>query len=369
MRSGKGRRKLRLLIGLDIFLVLAIVLIFRSGRIQPVPEYEAMTDAARRFEAAAEAIRLERLARGLPLSEEDFLQVGLLGAESSAITTTLGELGAKRTAQTSDMAALCVRLLTEAGVEPGDRVGACMSGSFPGLDMAFLCACDAMEVEAVYTVSVGASAYGANLPDFTAPEMLLHLWETGLIRTPPDSVSAGGEEDSGANMIGYRLEEEDVIESTLARVSSLGLRYVCHPELEENVAYHTGLYGEIDCFVNVGGTVVGSGASHAVLGLGQGVLRDPKVRYEKNSGLLEYYLARGTPVIQLLNVKQLCMEYGISFDPPALPEIGASGVYYTKSYPKGAVLAAGIAALTLLIGFGAAERLRKIHSDGVPDVF
>ena len=32
-----------------------------------------------------------------------------------------------------DMAALCVRMLYEAGVRPGDTVGAGFSGSFPGM--------------------------------------------------------------------------------------------------------------------------------------------------------------------------------------------------------------------------------------------
>ena len=44
-------------------------------------------------------------------------------------------------------------------VGPGDRVGAAFSGSFPGLNLAVLSACQVMEVELVYICSAGASTY------------------------------------------------------------------------------------------------------------------------------------------------------------------------------------------------------------------
>lgn len=344
-----GRNRLLPLWAIALFLLMAVVVIHGMGSQMPREEYPVMTDAAHRFERAVEAIRTERLARGLPLDQEDILQLGLLGAELSPITTTLGDAAAKRTTQTSDMAALCVRLLTEAGVKRGDRVGACMSGSFPGLNIALLCACDAIGAEVVYTAGVGASTYGANLCEFTSPEMLMHLYRNGMISTPPASISAGGEEDSGTNMLGRIFQEEEPIEQTLARVKQLGVPFVCHPDLAQNVAYHTERYGDIDCFVNVGGTVVGSGANYVVLGLGQGLLTAQNVVYGEKSGLLEYYLSKGVPAIHLLNVKRLCLDYGITFDPESVPEVGQTAIYYGKSYPKGLLLAAGLSVIAALL--------------------
>ena len=308
-----------------------------------------MVDASGRFQQACQVIRAQRQRLNLPLDREDTHGIGLMGTELTAITTTLGNPSAKRTAQTPDMAALCVRLLTQAGVQKGDRVGACMSGSFPGLNIALVCACEAMEVELVYTASVGASSYGANLPQLTSPEMLLLLCREGVLHTPPASVSAGGDYDSGTNMLGHILEEEDVIDQTLRRVQDTGLPFVCHPDLAQNVAYHADLYGDIDCFVNVGGTVVGSGANYVVLGLGQGLLKGEGVTYQQDSGLLEYYLSRGVPSIHLLNLKQLCLEYAIPFDPAQPAEVGTSGVYFEKSYPRWAVALTGLLAVSALI--------------------
>lgn len=344
------------LAALALLLGLALGGIYSRGRATPRPEYERMVDAAQRFQRATEAVRQERLDRGLPLDPEDILSVGLLGTELSAITTTLGDPAAKRTAQTSDMAALCVRLLTQAGLEPGDRVGACMSGSFPGLNIALICACDAMGLEVVYTASVGASTYGANHCLFTSPEMLVLLWQQGLISTPPASISAGGDDDSGVNMLGWILEEEAAIQSTLERVQGLGIPYVCHPDLADNVAYHAQLYGDIRCFVNVGGTVVGSGSNQVILGLGQGLLTHDDVSYREGSGLVEYYLAQGLPAIHLLNVRRLCLDYGITFDPVQLPQVGHSAVYYGKSYPKVPLAITGLSVVLALLLFGRRSR-------------
>ena len=57
-------------------------------------------------------------------------------------------------------------------------------------------------------------------------------------------------------------------------------------------------------------------------------LMEPQdVAVNEHSGFVERYLARGIPVIHLLNVHALCGE-GIPFDPVRPPEIGTSPVYF-----------------------------------------
>ena len=68
---------------------------------------------------------------GIPLSELDYHQTGMIGESYTGITTTLGAIEAKRTTAWPEMGALCVRLLHEAGVRSGDTVGAGFSGSSP----------------------------------------------------------------------------------------------------------------------------------------------------------------------------------------------------------------------------------------------
>ena len=93
----------------------------------------------------------------IPMSQEDYHQTGMIGPYYTGITTTLGAIEAKRTTAWPDMGALCVRLLYEAGVRPGDRVAAGFSGSVPAMNLAVMAACQSMKVEVIPISSVGAS--------------------------------------------------------------------------------------------------------------------------------------------------------------------------------------------------------------------
>jgi hypothetical protein len=49
-------------------------------------------------------------------------------------------------------------------------------------------------------------------------------------------------------------------------------------------------------------------------------------------GLIFEYLDQGIPVIHLLNIKELALEWGIVVDPVPFPPIGAEDVYYVTGY-------------------------------------
>ena len=114
-------------LGKALCLLLTMLLLLAGGLIsyentfmEKRPEYDRMCDAARRMEACMAEIKAERLRRGLPVDEtEDIFSTGLLGTGHTAITTTLGNLEAKRTSCQRDMGALVLRLLLEAGVKAG----------------------------------------------------------------------------------------------------------------------------------------------------------------------------------------------------------------------------------------------------------
>ncbi|MBR6703910.1 MAG: poly-gamma-glutamate system protein [Lachnospiraceae bacterium] len=139
-----NRRKQILYALLLLFLTAAAALIYVTGNRVRLSYAEEMEAASRLHVKVVQAVKEERLARGYALVPEDTLELGLLGEEITAITTSLGNLEAKRTSQLPDMAALFVRLLHEAGVKKGDTVGASFSASFPGADLALLCAADVM---------------------------------------------------------------------------------------------------------------------------------------------------------------------------------------------------------------------------------
>ena len=188
-------------------LAAATLIIWLAGHRVRVSYADQMQEAAALHRQVVAAVKEERLRRGYPLVPEDTLQIGLMGEHITAITTSLGAMEAKRTAQIPDFAALCVRLFREAGLKAGDRVGACFSGSFPGLDLAVLCAAKVMDLDIVYFCTLGASNYGANLPGYVMPEMVQTAVRAGLLSVMPSTVSMGGSGDRGSNMQGYALEE------------------------------------------------------------------------------------------------------------------------------------------------------------------
>lgn len=350
---------------LFLFLAAAVWEIRKNGRIERHVCYDTMVQAAEQMQVCEKALKAERERRGIPLDDEDYLEIGLLGCSSSPITTTVGAPEAKRTSMLPDMAALCVRLLDEAGLKAGDRIGACYSGSFPGLNLALICAADAMNLEITYISSIGASSYGANIPEFTAPEMLIYLYENDLISTRPAAVTIGGEGDCGRNMIGNLLEEDmGRLDQAVERLTALGCAPVSWDSYEENLQWRRAVYGNLDCFVNVGGNVAGMGKGDREFKGSQGVLWDSGKKLNGNSGLMERYLRSGIPVVQLLNLKQLCLEYQISYDPVVMPEIGTEGVYMTTEYSRTAIIAVCMAAgIWFLLMCGEKKRKRKEVQD------
>ena len=96
-------------------LILIMVLVLLAGclgsfwgvRTVPKGHYRAMVRAAEQMKSCMAELKAERLRRGIPIDEEtDRFSTGLLGTDFTAITTTLGNLEAKRTSCQPDMAAL-----------------------------------------------------------------------------------------------------------------------------------------------------------------------------------------------------------------------------------------------------------------------
>lgn len=344
----KQKRVLILLAAALVLIAAAAGMAMLGGGEGPTGYYEAQVQAARQLERCFAAVRGYKEELGIPISEEDLHQTGMIGESYTGITTTLGAIEAKRTTAWPDMGALCVRLLYEAGVRPGDTVGAGFSGSFPSMDLALVTACESMGVRLVCIASVGSSTYGANQPDLTFPEMLWRLHQDGLIQTESAAVTMGGRNDVGADM------DPELAAQIRRRLLDCGLNLVEEPDFQRDLALREALYqreGPIDCFVAVGGNVTSMGRGESGISLGQGVLRPTRSpRLDDSSGLVQRYLAQGLPVINLLNIKKLTADYGLPYDPLAWPPIGDSAVYYNAWYPRGWLLAglAGAGALLLL---------------------
>ena len=320
---------------------------------EPHPAAEAMNKAARRMAQAEAVVAKKRLAMGLPMDPTlDPYQTGLIGAESSILTTTVGDIVSKRTSTNTAFAALIVRYFHDIGLESGDRIAVGSSGSFPAILIAVLSACAETGVEPIVIASIGASEYGANIEGFSNAEIMAACRDAGVLPYMPIAISPGGEDDLGISSM-YRLEPSDELAKYAQGVAkSLDIPLIQSPDLESSFRAHLEVYEKaspIKAFVNIGGADVNFGSGPASLKLKPGLIvssartrgtdlgklhkqvpRDPKksARQETSSagtmdanigldaqaGLIAYYMAKSLPVLHFLNIKGLAVQSGIPVD-------------------------------------------------------
>ncbi|MDX9958386.1 MAG: poly-gamma-glutamate system protein [Spirochaetia bacterium] len=312
----------------SFLIVWALLVSWLSGLL---PVDQAAVEAAGVQTRVIQAVSQEAVNRGLSIDlESDRHGTGLIGEVLTGLTSTQGNLPAKRTAATPDVAALLVALLREAGVGEGSLVAVNASGSFPGFALAAVSACGALGADAVMVLSVGSSSWGANRPEFTILEMFMAAMDAGA--WPPGypaeiaALSPGGSDDRGLDL------DPEALESALDRAESLGIAVLRPQTLDEAVSLRMTLYragGEPDVLLTIGGNYAATGAD-PTLALLSGVIRPVelgRLGQVGSSGLVQDFLRAGLPVIQVLNIKELSTRYGLPHDPVVVPAIGKAGVY------------------------------------------
>ncbi|MFP4152809.1 MAG: poly-gamma-glutamate system protein [Alkalispirochaeta sp.] len=343
-----------------------------SGIVMPVDE-EAIL-AARIFSDTVERIRTERTLLGIPIDPEtDIHETGLIGERYTPLTSTLGSLPAKRSGSTPDAAALLVQLIRRAidveTAREGDMIVAInCSGSFPGFCVAALAACSALDLDVVTTLSIGASSWGANRPDFTLPDIVAAASEpagSGRTTTPREPNGPSGDADRNPGSIDGADSDADAtdagnfaapgsilvtpggaddrgtdldpgaLEEALHRAEEKGFEVYVPENLADAITRREERYnaaGEVALFVSIGGNAVGTGAD-ADVAMWYGVLtpedpeRETVLADGDRDGLVLRYLRKGVSVVQILNVEQLFSDRGVVFDPAQPPAIGDGRLY------------------------------------------
>lgn len=328
------------------FLSCSLFLLESTKVLSPKEHYPEMLEAAQRAETAFHAVKEEKSARGYLISTiEDPNRTGLIGESYTEITTTLGSLESKRSTTNPNTAAMVADMLVQCGVKPGDTVAVNLSSSFPALNIAVLCALDALNAKGIIINSVGASTYGANLPDFTYLDMEQVLLKQGLISNHSLYFSLGGADDIGREM------PEEVKSAVISRLKGYGLEFLFFENLDENVSVRHDLYeknGYPVCFINAGGNLLSFGGGSEMISARSGIIRPYSGDFSKmEHGLIPMFLNEGIPVIHLLNMKSLLPEYGLPFDPSPVPAAGEGGVYVSWRYHY--PLAWGLLAASLLL--------------------
>jgi len=169
----KGKLSLIYLFWALIILLVGLLLIEQTKFTAKTPYYDEQIQAAQLMKNSLETIKEERLKRNIVLDIGlDPNQTGIIGKEYTRLTTTLGNLAAKRTSTNPAFAALLFKYFKEANLKKGDVIAIGASGSFPALIVATLSAAKVLELEPLLIYSIGSSEYGANISEFTFVQML-----------------------------------------------------------------------------------------------------------------------------------------------------------------------------------------------------
>jgi poly-gamma-glutamate system protein len=333
--QNQNPRMRRVLVLLGV-LSLATYIAFRVLSPQKsLPYVDQMVHAARIMERSIVVIRDYCDRTGIEIDETiDPNRTGLVGPELSGLVTTLGHLEAKRTTTNPDMAGLIVHLLYQAGVGPGDTVAIGSSASFPALLVASLAAAKAMDVMPRAIISLGSSSYGATKTDFHLLDMVQLLLEKGVFEVPPAAVALGGGKDTGEGF------EPGLRERLMAQIAATEYPFIKEPDLRRNVALRMGVYfgdsmrTRISAFIHTGGSYANMGTSSMVLKVKPGLNTRVSLPPESERGVLFEMAARGIPIIHLLFIRGLAVEYGLPWDPIPLPSPGQSPFYHVQTKEK-----------------------------------
>jgi len=271
------------------------------------PEENRLWDRVRAAQLHMTQWRHDKGIAGTP--ESDPWQCGLIGLEWSAITTTLGDLAAKRTACNPAWAVQFGRWFRELGLEPGDRIAIFSSGSFPGLLLNAIAASEAMQLEPLLIVSLGASTWGANDPDIPWPVMAAELRSGGFIHKRADFYTLGG----GAEL-GHGMSPEG---QALLRKAAMdnGVEILTAPDLQEMIGLKLELLGKFKpgLLINIGGSQANLGDAPEVLRLSPGLVPVSEAGKSGN-GVVGLAVQNGIPVIHMLNIRGIAGRYGIPYD-------------------------------------------------------
>lgn len=341
---------------LPLLFVLAVGLLFlgAAGLLKVQGEHPAISqqmESAALMSSCLDAIRLRRLELGIPLDVElDPNQTGLIGEGLTEITTSLGNLEAKRTGTNPEFSALLVRYFHELGLKPGDYLAIGASGSFPGLILACLTAAEVLELEPLLIYSIGSSTYGANIPQFTFLEMLAVLNARGLLSSQPLAISFGGDRDLAENPL---LDGATEVFERIA--SAYDFPLISETDLAGSMAKRKELYFLAGgaalpaCFVNVGGASANYGTTNASLHFPNGLVRQaPQAAEHPEVGLIYEYAREGVPVIHLLDIRDLALKNGLPIDPVPFPTLGTGLVFFEMRY-RNALLYFALLLLPLLL--------------------
>ena len=251
-------------------------------------------------------------------SKTDPWRTGFIGVEWSSVTTTLGPIEAKRTAADPLWSVYALREFRQFRLREGDTIAMISSSSFPGLVYSLLAAAEHLGLRVFWIHSLGASTWGANVPEMLWPKIGELLRKGGFLSRKPDWYTLGGGNESGADM------SPEGKKMLLAAALQDGVPMLEADALEEMIELKTKQILSVNPRL-----VLAVGGSHSTFGKGEIVppgggwyTPEESERVETGDGVFRAVLLAGVPVLHFLNLRPLARSAGIPFDAPPRARFG-----------------------------------------------
>lgn len=319
---------------LAVAAIAALVVVETFTRKESSDYYDEMLSAARLVQQSIETLRPVR-GRIEPINPDvDPLRSGLIGVATSPLTSNSGDLESKQATINPNWAAAVIRLLADAGVEPGDHVAIAVSGSFPALNLAVYAALESMRVEPITIVSGSASQWGSNVPGFAWMDITRELRDAQLIDIQADAATLGGIEDRG---IGLDQRGIRLIRQAAERA---GIELMVPESYEAAVVERIRIYREaadgepIAALINVGGGTATTGPNIVDHYFGSGLIRSAPAGAFRVPSVMGHFLQQGVPVINFSGIRNLATQFDLPYPPEQMESIGSGGAYRAESYQR-----------------------------------
>lgn len=320
-----------------------------SRRYVRLPDYETKLAASKMMLRGLEVIRQARFGDMTsfdPINDPN--ATAMIGRQDSPITTESGNIEWALTSLNPNMAAAVVSYLKEANLKEGDVVAVSFTGSLPGLNLATICALEALKLKPVIITAVGSAQWGANDPEFTWLDMERVLYENKVIqhRSVLATIGGGGDYGRGLSDKGRQRIRDAIARNGVELFESLSL--------DSSISYRMKIYeeygnGKPKLFLTVGGGAAALGHSENAQLIPTGYSPVLPSRNYPNRGVLHEYADEGIPFIHLFDVIQIATNFQLPKSPVPLPAPGFGGVYVTERYD---IQVTAVALAIFLLFFG-----------------
>jgi poly-gamma-glutamate system protein len=334
MKLSEGKPTNLTLIGLAVFSVLIFYVAEKTAEPERQPNYDLKLQAAKISLLASQAIKDYSQNIGIKIDvQNDPYKTGLIGQERTPITSDRGMINPKILSTNPNFAAVFVEMLVKAKVKKGSTVAVGMTGSLPGWNISFLAACSALELNPIVISSVGASDWGANVPNLTWLDMERVLRERGVLSFKSTAASIGGPSDNGR---GLSPEGRELIKQAMERNNVALLN---EPTLQQSIIKRMAIYDSLSkekpivCYINIGGGSASLGGAQNSRLIPPGLTQHLAIKNFPMRGAINLMAERGLPVVNLQEVETISRKYNLPSEiSDKAPEIGEGSLFFKDKY-------------------------------------